>query len=98
VSYAASYAAGPGLFGDYQRQGCLRQCQEPDIGAGKPQGLMMEALEFDFSDDQPRVQKARHGKSIAVTLLPEERHIYLHRENPSAAWINLETGQPLEIV
>ena len=39
-------------------QGCLRQSQERDIGAGKPQGLMVEALEFDFSDDQPRVQEA----------------------------------------
>jgi hypothetical protein len=39
-------------------RGALRQCQEPDIGAGKPQGLMVEALEFDFSDDQSRVQEA----------------------------------------
>jgi hypothetical protein len=48
VSYAASYAAGPGLFGEFQLQECLRQSEERGIGAGKPQGLMVEALEFDF--------------------------------------------------
>lgn len=41
---------------------------------------------------------AEHGRSIAVTLLPDERHIYAHREGQSSSWIDLETGEPLEIV
>jgi len=40
---------------------------------------------------------AKSGDSIAVTLLPVEMHIYAHREHPQAPWIDLETGQALEI-
>lgn len=42
---------------------------------------------------------AESGNSIAVTLLPEEQHhIYAHREGESAPWIDLETGEAIEIV
>lgn len=41
---------------------------------------------------------AGHGNSIAVTLMPEERHICAHRDNPSAPWIDLETGGQIQIL
>jgi hypothetical protein len=45
-----------------------------DIGAGKPQGLMVEALEFDFSDDQPRSAPAR-PILVALAILTRIRRI-----------------------
>ncbi|PWT79183.1 MAG: hypothetical protein C5B60_00090 [Chloroflexi bacterium] len=40
---------------------------------------------------------AESGNSIAVTLLPEERHICARRESEAAPWIDVETDQPVEI-
>lgn len=44
------------------------------------------------------ISVADHGNSIAVTLMRSQQHLTARRQGEGAPWINLENGQPIEIV